>query len=119
MPVKFQALKSNSSGDIKRNKPFPIKMKTSFPLNNISEKILSLIHFMMVINLELVLLDPNSPRAIEFWMFHPRSATLNPRFPVHQKHLRYPLSSPNRIVIQKNRVYTISVQLKALTMCMN
>ncbi|GFT17508.1 hypothetical protein TNCV_4807501 [Trichonephila clavipes] len=31
-----------------------------------------------VINLELVLLDPNSPRAIEFWTFHPRSATFNP-----------------------------------------
>ncbi|PRD34609.1 UNVERIFIED_CONTAM: hypothetical protein NCL1_14077 [Trichonephila clavipes] len=34
--------------------------------------ILSLIHFMVVINLELVVLDPNSPRAIEFWTFHPR-----------------------------------------------
>ncbi|GFT17549.1 hypothetical protein TNCV_4807861 [Trichonephila clavipes] len=32
-------------------------------------------HFMVDINLELVLLDPKSPGAIEFWVFHPRSAT--------------------------------------------
>ncbi|GFW81227.1 hypothetical protein TNCV_375761 [Trichonephila clavipes] len=35
---------------------------------------------------------PNSPRAIEFWAFHLRSAPLNPHRPVHWKHVRYPLS---------------------------
>ncbi|GFV42057.1 hypothetical protein TNCV_1569241 [Trichonephila clavipes] len=33
---------------------------------------------MAVINRELVLLDPNSPRAIEYWTFHPRSGTHEP-----------------------------------------
>ncbi|GFS78038.1 hypothetical protein TNCV_4548331 [Trichonephila clavipes] len=33
----------------------------------------------------------NSPRAIEFWAFHSRSATLNPHCPIHWKHLRYHL----------------------------
>ncbi|GFX22926.1 hypothetical protein TNCV_2086341 [Trichonephila clavipes] len=44
-----------------------------------------------LINLDLVILDPNSSRAIELWTFHPRSANFNPHCPVHWKHFRYPL----------------------------
>ncbi|GFX68736.1 hypothetical protein TNCV_2124921 [Trichonephila clavipes] len=36
---------------------------------------------------------PNSLRAVEFWAFHPISATFNSHCPVHWKPLRYPFSS--------------------------
>ncbi|GFX13629.1 DDE_3 domain-containing protein [Trichonephila clavipes] len=35
---------------------------------------------------------PSSSRAVEFWAFEPRSATFNPLYPIHWKHLPYPLS---------------------------
>ncbi|GFT32310.1 transposable element Tcb2 transposase [Trichonephila clavipes] len=64
------------------------------PKGHVNEKTREVVttHFMVVINLALVLLDPNSPRAIELWTLHPRSATLHHHCPVHYKHLRYPLS---------------------------
>ncbi|GFX04309.1 hypothetical protein TNCV_3974571 [Trichonephila clavipes] len=53
------------------------------------------------VNIKVILLRTNpifmvsnSPRATEFWAFHPRSATFNLHCPVPRKHLRYPLSLP-------------------------
>ncbi|GFV76363.1 hypothetical protein TNCV_4545871 [Trichonephila clavipes] len=51
---------------------------------------------------------PNSTRAVEFWAFHPRSATFNLHCPIYWKHLRYPPSSSVESRVLRSFVVLIS-----------